>query len=77
MAGKTATETIEKIEEAKKPVRQKYRLSYQRNQRWELTIGGRIAAVFEPGEVKEVDAGVVEHPDFAAFKELFTVQEVR
>jgi hypothetical protein len=54
----------------------KVRLTFQRNWRFELPIGGRIAEVFMPGETKDVDAHLVAHPDFQVYRDQFAVQEV-
>jgi len=51
-------------------------VTFQRNQKWELTLGGAIVAVFGPGETKVLDDWIPNHPDFAAYAELFVVQEV-
>lgn len=54
----------------------KIRLSFQRNCKFELTIQGKVVAIFMPGETKVVDRWIAEHRDFVVYKELFAVQEV-
>jgi hypothetical protein len=41
-----------------------------------LTLDGKIAEVFQPGESKIVDRWKAEHRDFATYAEMFVVQEV-
>lgn len=65
-----------KVDAVKQSAPRKKLVTFQMNQKWELTIGGKIVAVFMPGESKVLDDWIPNHPDFAAFKELFVVQEV-
>jgi hypothetical protein len=58
-------------------VARQVRLTYQRTQKLELTLGGKIADVFMPGDSKVVDDWIINHPDFPAYADQFSVQEVK
>jgi hypothetical protein len=51
-------------------------LSLQRNWKQEITIEGKVVAIFMPGETKAVEAWIPAHRDFEAIKDYFVVQEV-
>ena len=51
-------------------------MSFQRNWKFELTLDGKVAEIFQPGESKQVARWKAEHRDFAAYADMFVVQEV-
>ncbi len=53
----------------------RYRLSFQQNRTFELYVGGQMFR-FPPGGAIDVDAWVIEHPDFKNHAGMFGVVEV-
>lgn len=66
-----------------KPVRvakrepRRWLLAFTQNRSFELHVGGTVLA-FGPHEAREVEAWIVEHPDFAQspVRDLFVAREV-